>query len=263
MKRLLLTIAITFCLAASCGAVDTYTVKILERYPHDTDSYTQGLFFNEGCLYETTGLYGESTIRRVDLKSGRAGRKLSFSRKYFGEGSCAVDGKMYILTWTNKVAFVYDIATLKYEKTLSYPREGWGLASIPVAERAKHKGAVMVASDGSSRLYFLDKNLNTVKTVQVNVNGHPVRLLNELEWVDGNVWANVYTTDMLVVIDPSDGNVCARIDCSPLIPKDERTRDMDVLNGIAIRPDANGGNEIFLTGKKWPWMFRVRLVPLK
>lgn len=244
-------------------AVDNYVVKVLEKRPHDSGAYTQGLFFHGDDLYETTGLYGESSIRKVDLRTGDVRKKLSLSRKYFGEGSCMVDGRMYVLTWKNMVAFVYDAATLRYEKTVAYQREGWGLASIPQGESPAFSGAVMVASDGSSNLYFLDGELRTLKTLKVNFEGRPLRLLNELEWIDGKIWANVYTTDMIVVIDPSDGKVVARVDCSSLIPQEKRTKDMDVLNGIAAKPREDGGDDVWLTGKNWPWMFRVRLVPSK
>lgn len=263
MKRFFLIPGLLFLSFSLCSAVDNYTVKVLERYPHDAEAYTQGLFFNNGVLYETTGQYGESSIRKVELKSGRVEKKISLSSKYFGEGSCAVDGKLYMLTWTNRAAFVYDLSSLKYEKTLAYPREGWGLTAIPEPDKVKYGNAVMVSSDGSSNIYFLDKELRTVKTLKVTFNGRPLRLLNELEWIDGKIWANVYTTDLIVIIDPSTGSVCGKIDCASLIPQNKRTPDMDVLNGIAVRAGSKGGKDIFLTGKNWPWMFRIQLVPSK
>lgn len=261
MKKILLISILSMLPLSLLFAVDNYTVKVLERYPHDAEAYTQGLFFNNGVLYETTGQYGESSIRKVELKSGRVEKKISLSSKYFGEGSCAVDGKLYMLTWTNKVAFVYDLSTLKYEKTLAYPREGWGLTAIPEPDKAKFGNAVMVSSDGSSNIYFLDKELRTIKTLKVTFNGRPLRLLNELEWIDGKIWANVYTTDLIVIIDPSTGSVCGKIDCTSLMPQNKRTPDMDVLNGIAARKTSGGKTEIFLTGKNWPALFKIQLVP--
>ena len=235
--------------AASCNAkVREYKVKVLEEFSHDVSAYTQGLSFDGDRFIETTGQFGESSIRLVDLKSGKVLRKLDFAKKYFAEGSVVLDGKLFILTWLNKVAFVYDAQTLEYEKTYSYPREGWGLTT---------DGKRLIASDGSSRLYFLDKDFKTVGSVDVMMDGRPVKYLNELEWIDGKVWANVYMTDMIVVIDPSDGKVESVIDCSGLLPKKLRTTKTDVLNGIARDP-ADGS--IYLTGKYWPRLYKIELV---
>lgn len=257
MKRLCQLLIFFFISAACTAAVKDYRLQVLDRYPHDASAYTQGLFFHNGTLYETTGQYGQSSVRTVDLTSGKVLKNIPIGSRYFGEGSCVVDGKMYVLTWTNKLAFLYDAESLKKEKMLSYPREGWGLASIPEDRRREFSNALMVASDGSSALYFLDSRLATVKSVTVRLNGRPVRLLNELEWIDGKVWANIYTTDLIVIIDPLTGNVTGKIDCSGLIPQEKRTPTMDVLNGIAARPSEDGGTEVFLTGKNWPWLFKV------
>ena len=256
MKKRLISFLL---LAGMCGAVCTachgrvaqYKVKVLKEYSHDTAAYTQGLFFEEGQMYESTGQYGKSSFRVVDYKSGKVSRKLDFARKYFGEGSVMLDGKLFILTWTNKVAFVYDAATLKYEKTYSYPREGWGLTT---------DGEHLIASDGSSRIYYMTKEFKLVKTLDVRLDGRPVRLLNELELIDGKIWANVYMTDMIVVINPSDGRVEAAVDCSGLLPDKLRTPDTDVLNGIAY--DKKTG-KIWLTGKNWPRLYEVELMPVK
>ncbi len=233
----------------SCRAeTGRYKVKTLREYPHDTAAYTQGLFFYAGRMYESTGQYGRSSLRIVDFASGKVLRKLDFARKYFGEGSAVLDGKIYVLTWTNRVAFVYDAATLAYEKAYSYPREGWGITT---------DGKSLIASDGSSRLYFLSPDFKLHKSLDVKMNGRPVKYLNELEWIDGKIWANVYMTDMIVIINPEDGRVEAAIDCSGLLPKSLRTADTDVLNGIAHDP-ATG--RIWLTGKNWPRLYEVELV---
>ncbi len=247
MKRIILTLAALALCVCACSAPGPrrYGIKVVREYPHDAKAYTQGLFFNDGVLYESTGQTGQSSFRIVDLETGKVLRKLDFARKYFGEGSVIFDGKMYMLTWTNKVAFVYDAATLEYEKTYSYPREGWGLTT---------DGESLIASDGSANLYFLDGEFRLQRMVKVTLNGRPVRYLNELEWIDGRIWANVYTTDMLVIINPSTGVVEATVDCAGLLPDKLRAPDTDVLNGIAVKD-----GRIFITGKNWPRLYEIEL----
>jgi glutamine cyclotransferase len=247
MKKWLLIAGVLLAGACSQAQVKQYGIKVVKEYPHRTDAYTQGLFFQDGILWETTGQYGESTIRTVDLASGEPTQLKKLNSKYFGEGSVILDGVLYVLTWTNKVAFKYDAATLTYQKTLSYPREGWGITT---------DGKQLIASDGSANLFFLDKDLKLLKRQPVTMNGRPLRYLNELEWIDGKIWANVYTTDTIVIINPADGKVEAAIDCSGLLPRKLRKKDTDVLNGIAL--DAEG--RIYLTGKKWPRLYQVELV---
>lgn len=247
MKRWLLIVGVLLAGACSQAQVKQYGVKVVKEYPHRTDAYTQGLFFHEGVLWETTGQYGESTIRTVDLASGEPIALKKLTGKYFGEGSVILDGVLYVLTWTNKVAFKYDAATITYQQTLRYPREGWGLTT---------DGKQLIASDGSANLYFLDKDLKLIKRLPVTMNGRSLRYLNELEWIDGKIWANVYTTDTIVIINPADGKVEAAIDCTGLLPDKLRKKDTDVLNGIAR--DAEG--RIYLTGKKWPRLYQVELV---
>jgi glutamine cyclotransferase len=239
--------------AVSCGTskVREYRVQVVKEYPHDVTSYTQGLFFDGDRFIETTGQWGESSLRTVDLETGEAITRQDFSRKYFAEGSCILDGNLYILTWTNQVAFVYDADSLTYKATLAWPRaEGWGLTT---------DGKQLIASDGSAFLFFLDKDLKELRRQRVTLSGKPVRYLNELEWIDGKVWANVYTTDTIVIINPETGIVEATVDCRGLLPRQERTRDTDVLNGIAV--DAEG--RIFLTGKYWPKLYQIELVKNK
>jgi glutamine cyclotransferase len=151
-----------------------------------------------------------------------------------------------MLTWTNRVAFTYDAQTLKYIKTYSYPREGWGLTT---------DGKSLIASDGSPTLYFMDEDLKVKRSVKVTHEGRAVRYLNELEWIDGRIWANVYTTDMIVIINPSNGKVEATVDCTGLLPRSLRKPDTDVLNGIAY-----DRGRIFLTGKNWPKLYEVEIV---
>ena len=248
MKHIISICVCVLCSILSCSAkVERYKIEVVKAYPHDTGSYTQGLFWHDGSLYESTGLNGKSTFRKVDLQSGKALTKLPFNRKYFVEGSVILGDKLYILTWTNKVIFIYDANTLEYRSTYSYPREGWGLTT---------DGTSLISSDGSSRIYFLTPELKFERSINVTLNGRAVRYLNELEWIDGRIWANVYTTDTIVIINPDTGIVEATVDCEGLLPERLRTSDTDVLNGIAV--DSEG--RIFLTGKNWPELYEVKLV---
>lgn len=232
--------------ACSASSPRQYGVTVVREYPHDRAAYTQGLFFHNGGLYESTGQNGETSLRTVDLESGKVLRKLEFDRKYFGEGSVIFDGRLYMLTWTNRVAFVYDAESLKYIKTCAYPREGWGLTT---------DGKQLIASDGSAYLYFMDADFQVKRKLKVTMNDRPVRLLNELEWIDGKIWANVYTTDMIVIINPNSGKVEGVVDCTGLLPNSLRRKDTDVLNGIAVND-----KKIYLTGKNWPKLYEIRLV---
>lgn len=248
MKHIISICVCVLCSILSCSAkVERYKIEVVKAYPHDTGSYTQGLFWHDGSLYESTGLNGKSTFRKVDLQSGQALTKLPFNKKYFVEGSVILGDKLYILTWTNKVVFIYDADTLEYRSTYSYPREGWGLTT---------DGRSLISSDGSSRIYFLTPELKFERSINVTLNGRAVRYLNELEWIDGRIWANVYTTDTIVIINPDTGIVEATVDCEGLLPERLRTYDTDVLNGIAV--DSEG--RIFLTGKNWPELYEVKLV---
>lgn len=248
MKHIISICICVLCSILSCSAkVERYKIEVVKAYPHDTGSYTQGLFWHDGSLYESTGLNGKSTFRKVDLQSGHALTKLPFNKKYFVEGSVILGDKLYILTWTNKVIFIYDANTLEYRSTYSYPREGWGLTT---------DGKSLISSDGSSRIYFLTPELKFERSINVTLNGRAVRYLNELEWIDGRIWANVYTTDTIVIINPDTGIVEATVDCEGLLPERLRTYDTDVLNGIAV--DSEG--RIFLTGKNWPELYEVKLV---
>ena len=251
--RIIITLFASVFLLVSCAnaSVRLYRLEVVAEYPHDTESYTQGLFFHDGQMYESTGTYGKSTFRKVDLQSGSALKRLDFDRKYFVEGSTILGDDLYILTWENKAAFVYDAGTLEYKSTWSYPREGWGLTT---------DGKQLIASDGSATLFFMDEKFSLQRRVVVKCEGRPVRWLNELEYVDGKIWANVYTTDEIVIINPKDGNVEGVVDCRGLLPKNLYGPETDVLNGIAY--DKNTG-KIYLTGKNWPKLYQVQLVKVK
>ena len=237
-------------LFASCGEkpVKEYRLEVVNTYPHDTESYTQGLFFHDGQMYESTGVKGKSTFRMVDVETGKALKRLDFDKSYFVEGSTVFAGNLYILTWESKVAFVYDAETLEYKSSWKYPREGWGLTT---------DGKQLIASDGSSTLYFMDENFALQRRVYVKFEDRPLRWLNELEYINGKIWANVYTTDEIVIINPKDGRVEGIIDCRGLLAKEKRTPMTDVLNGIAYNQK---DGRIYLTGKNWPELYEVRLI---
>lgn len=252
MRRYLSILSVLLLLASCSDAkVKEYKLEIVAEYPHDTESYTQGLFFHEGQMYESTGVHGKSTFRKVDLQTGKALERLNFDSKYFVEGSVIFDDNIYVLTWESKVAFIYDAATLEYKSTWKYPREGWGLTT---------DGKQLIASDGSANLFFMNGQFALDRKQLVTIDGRPVRWLNELEYIDGKIWANVYTTDEIVIINPKNGKVEGVIDCRRLLPKSLRTDQTDVLNGIAYDPMTK---KIYLTGKNWPKLYEVRIVEKK
>ena len=251
--RTVFTIILMSLLILSCAdaQVKEYSLEVVAEYPHDTESYTQGLFFNDGQMYESTGLHGKSTFRMVDMQTGKAMKRLDFDDKYFVEGSVMWKGNLYILTWETKMAFIYDAATLEYKSTWKYPREGWGITT---------DGKQLIASDGSAYLYFMNENFALDRKVRVTIEDRPIRFINELEYIDGKIGANVYTSDEIVIINPKDGKIQGIVDCRGLLPKELRTPTTDVLNGIAYNP-ADG--KIYLTGKNWPKLYEVRLVEKK
>lgn len=257
MRTLLLGILVLLLPAmiglSSCAnaAVRRYKAVVVKEYPHDEHSYTQGLFFDGGRLFESTGQRGESKFREVSLDSGKPVRNLDFAKKYFVEGSVMLNGQLFILTWTSKVAFVYDAATLEFRQAYRYPREGWGLTT---------DGKLLIASDGSSRLYFMDDKFQVKHSITVKLDRKSVRYLNELEYIDGKIWANVYTTDTIVIINPQNGVVEATVDCSGLLPDKLRDARTDVLNGIAYNPK---DGKVYLTGKYWKRLYEIRLEEVK
>ena len=240
---------VILCLLVSCGGgkVRRYTAEAVAQYPHDTLSYTQGLFFNDGRLYESTGLNGLSTLREVDLQTGSALQRVDFEPEIFAEGCVPVDDWMYVMTWQNGRIFRFGLDSLELRWAGDYPREGWGITT---------DGEDLYASDGSAHIYVMDRELRLKRKLTVRNDGKTVRWLNELEWIDGKIWANVYCTDLIVVIDPRTGDVCRIIDCSKIYPAKTRRPGDDVLNGIALNP-ADG--KVYITGKNWPWLYEIVL----
>ena len=238
-------------LSCAEAGVKQYKLEVVAEYPHDVEAYTQGLFFQDGQMYESTGLHGKSTFRKVDFTNGEVLQKIDFNEKYFIEGSVMFKDNLYVLTWETRTAFVYDAKTLEYKASWKYPREGWGITT---------DGKQLIASDGSSMLYFMDENFKVERKVVVKYEERPIRWLNELEYINGRIWANVYTSDEIVIINPKDGSVEGLIDCRGLLPDSLQTPDTDVLNGIAYDPSTK---KIYLTGKNWPKLYEVRLVEKK
>lgn len=224
--------------------------RIVAEYPHDPDAFTQGLSIHNGGLYEGTGLEGESTLRRVDLESGEVLQSRELDDEYFGEGIAVMNDRIYQLTWQSRTCFVYDQETFDLLGTFSYEGEGWGLTA---------DGERLIMSDGTSRLVFRDpETFAELGQIDVRDAGIPVSRLNELEYVEGEIWANVWQTDRVARIDPTSGLVTGWIDLSGLLsPEERQTHTVDVLNGIAY--DAETGR-VFVTGKWWPKLFEIELV---
>ncbi|MCX6559083.1 MAG: glutaminyl-peptide cyclotransferase [Candidatus Aminicenantes bacterium] len=251
----LLLLALSACAAAvpapdPRAAPKRFRFEIVKAYPHDPAAYTQGLLWWEGVLYESTGQYGESTLRKVDLETGKVLQKINLDPRIFGEGLALLGDKLFQLTWEAGLCFVYDRASFRRLASFTYASEGWGLAVL---------GKDLVMSDGSSVLTVRDpESFDLLRRIRVEDDRGPVYSLNELEVIDGEIYANVYQTDRVVLIDPESGRVKAEVDFSGLLPAADHHPTVDVLNGIAW--DAKG-KRLFVTGKNWPRLFQVKLVP--
>jgi glutamine cyclotransferase len=233
--------------AAQRQPAPVHGFKIVATYPHDPKAFTQGLVFADGEFYESTGLNGESTLRRVEIASGKVLQQIKVADEYFAEGLALVGDELLQLTWQHQRGFVYDRKTFKQKRTFPYKGEGWGISYDATG------GLVM--SDGSDTLTFLDpKTLAPTRSIRVRDAGRPVGQLNELEWIEGEIWANVWTTDRVARISPVTGDVKAWVDFSSLWPRGQRQPPADVLNGIAYD---KATRRIFVTGKKWPRLYQV------
>ena len=231
----------------SRAPVSRYVIEHV--YPHDPRAFTQGLEYLDGALFEGTGLNGESTVRKVEIATGRVLQRASIPADYFGEGITTWGQTILQLTWQSEMGFVYDRATLKQLRTFRYNGEGWGLT---------HNATHVIMSDGSASLRFLDpRTLTETHRLLVTDAGIPVRDLNELEWVNGEIYANVWQTEFVARISPTSGRVLGWIDLSGLLSPAEKRNGADVLNGIAY--DAARGR-LFVTGKLWPKLFEIKVI---
>lgn len=236
--------------AAGVSAVPVYGYRIVRVYPHDRHAFTQGLVYLNGELYESTGLNGASSVRRVELRSGRVLQRLSLDGKYFGEGLAVWGPNLIQLTFRSNIGFVYDRASLRLRQTFTYAGEGWGLT---------HDGTRLIMSDGTSVLRFLDPwTMRGQGVLPVRDRGREVTGLNELEFVNGEIFANVWPTDRIVRIAAGTGAVTGWIDLAGLLAPADKVASGSVLNGIAY--DA-ANDRLFVTGKRWPRLFEIKLVP--
>lgn len=237
-------------LATPAPRTPTYSYDIVATYPHDPKAFTQGLQWHENRLFESTGQIGESGIREVDLTTGRVLRQQPLEKPHFGEGIVILGNTLYQITWQDGKAFTYDWKTFTRQMSFGYEGEGWGLTT---------DGSSIIMSNGTSAITFRDPRTFVVsKTITVSDHGTPVSQLNELEWVKGEIWANIWQSDQIARIDPATGNVTGWIDLSGLLSKLDRTGSEDVLNGVAY--DA-ATDRIFVTGKYWPSLFVIALKP--
>lgn len=260
VKRPLFLLLVISCLgASSCqggatnssspnGPVPTYGYEVVNTYPHARDAFTQGLEYRDGKLFEGTGGEGESSLRLVELETGRLLDKVDLPIPYFGEGITLLNGKIFQLTWQNEVGFIYDVGNLSKIGQFNYKGEGWGLTN---------DGQSLILSDGTNQIRFLDPgSFKVTKTIAVLDGNKPIDSLNELEYMNGEIYSNVWHRDVIAIINPQTGRVTGWIDVKGILAPGEVRDEEAVLNGIAY--DA-AGKRIFVTGKLWPKLFEIRI----
>jgi len=224
--------------------------EILATLPHDPTCYTQGLVIDEGIFYESCGLYGQSSLRLIDPATGTVQAETELDASFFAEGLALLEGQLYQLTWRENTGFVYDASTFEQLRAFNYQTEGWGLTT---------DGSALILSDGTNTLYWLDPGtMQIVRQVNVSYQGQSVEYLNELEFINGLIFANIYLTDTIVAVNPDDGNVVSLIDLTGLRPAQNQAMQGEVLNGIAYD---SINDKLYLTGKNWPSLYEVRLAP--
>lgn len=245
----IITVIALLLFTATGSASERYSYKVLDQKPQSRDTWVQGLEIVDGQLYVSSGGWGNSRLQRFDFASGELDMERRVDPRVFAEGLTVLGDKLYLLTWKSRNMFVYNKSDLTPSQRMRIPGEGWGLTN---------DGSQLIYGDGSSRLYFISPDQHRItRAISVTENGNPVSRLNELEWIDGRIWANVWYSDRIIIINPADGVVEASINLQGLLPAMSRRSEHEVLNGIARNP-VDGG--IWVTGKKWPWIYRIELV---
>jgi glutamine cyclotransferase len=237
-------------LGSPAGAVQQYGYRVIDQRPQSRDTFVQGLEIVDGQLYVSSGLYGKSRLQRFDFATGELELERRLAHNLFAEGVTVLGDRLFQLTWRERQLLVYNKGDLEQIERWRLPGEGWGITN---------DGEQLIYSDGSDRLYFVGPDdRRVIRVISVTEAGTPVVRLNELEWIEGRIWANVWLTERIVIINPDSGEVEGSIDLQGLLPAGERRPDTNALNGIASNP-ADGG--LWVTGKNWPWLYRIELVP--
>jgi len=235
--------------STNSNVIPVYTYKVINTYPHDRSAFTEGLVFEDGVLYEGTGLHGHSTLRRVKLETGEILQICELLPQFFGEGVTIYGNKIIQLTWQSHIGFVYDKYSFKLLQEFNYPDEGWGIT---------HDGKHLIMSDGTETLHFLDpETFEEIGQIEVYANDIPVTRINELEYIQGEIYANIWQTERIARIDPLTGQVVGWIDLKGILSPEDHSETVDVLNGIAY--DAKN-DRLFVTGKFWPKLFEIELI---
>ena len=254
LKNTLMSAALALFALSAQAAVPEYGFRVVNTYPHNTNSFTQGLEFHDGFLYEGTGRNGRSSLSKLAWESGEVLQSIRLPSRYFGEGISIVGEKIFQLTWQSNIVFVYDLTSFETITSHYHPTEGWGLT---------WDGTFLILSDGTAELQFIEpETFQVVRKVPVTLEGTPVHNLNELEYINGEVWANVWMTDEIVRIDPATGNVTSIVDLTGLSAQTQTGGQDAVLNGIAwLEEEGSADGRLFVTGKLWGSLFEIELQP--
>ncbi len=250
LTLLLATVSLLAITACTRAEVLQYGYKVTGKIPQPRENFVQGLQILDGHVYVSTGNYGESKLLRYRLSDGKLLARRNVDKRLFAEGLTVLDERIFQLTWKSKLVLTYNKADLKGLEYFRIPGEGWGITN---------NGSDLIYSDGSHRLHYLSPESKTItRTISVTEDDRAVTLLNELEWIDGEIWANIWQQNRIITINPDTGKVTGSINLEGLLPRAEKIPGTDVLNGIAINPE---DNTVWVTGKRWPWLYQIELIP--